>query len=109
MDGNDHGFGRLAMSGKTHVPLIAACACACLLLQACSFIGEHFVKPGSTVSQISATPDQIVLQYTHDYDTELPAAKQVAEDHCSESGKHATLIETVQRSIDHSWAVFRCE
>jgi hypothetical protein len=108
-DGDDHDTGRLAMSRKTRVPIVAACALGCILLQACSLIGSHFVTPGSTVHQISASPDQIVLEYTHDYDTELPAAKQVAEDHCGESGKHATLVSNVQWSIDHSRATFRCD
>lgn len=103
------GAGRLATSGKTRVPFLAACALGCILLQGCSFIGEHFVTPGSTVTTVSSSPDQIVLAYNHVYDSELPAAKQKGEDYCAQSGKHAKLVGISQRTLDHSWAMFQCE
>lgn len=105
----DQHAGRLAMSDKMHLPIVAACALAAILLQGCSFIGEHFVTPGSTVRQISATPDQIVLEYAHVYESELPAATKRAEDHCGETNKHATLAGIQQWSIDNSRATFQCQ
>jgi hypothetical protein len=94
---------------KTRVPIVAACALGCMLLQACGIIGSVFVKPGSTVHQISATPDQIVLEYNHTFDTELPAATKMAEQRCSDSGKHATLVDSEQWTIDRTRVAFRCE
>jgi len=79
------------------------------LLTACALGGAMFVKPGATVDLISASQNQVTLEYTHDYDSELPAAGKVADQECSRFGKHAALLRIDPKTIDRSLATFKCE
>lgn len=67
------------------------------------------VKPGQTVDVVTASPSQVVLQYTHSYSWELAAAGKRADRLCGRFGKHATLLNSVRESVDRSVVTFRCE
>lgn len=87
--------------------LIAICFST---LQGCDLVGPLMgVKPGSTVDIISASQSEVTLEYTHDYDFELPAAGRIAEQQCNRFGKDAALVSTSVKDIDRSYATFRCE
>jgi hypothetical protein len=80
------------------------------LLQGCDVIGPMVgVTPGSTVSIITATQYEVTVEYTHDYDFELPAAGRIADQQCQRFGKNAALVSTTRKDIDRSYANFRCE
>jgi len=64
---------------------------------------------GGTVDLISASQNQVTLEFTHHYDSELPAAGKTAEQQCGRFGKHAALLTVDRKNIDRSWATFRCE
>ena len=66
------------------------------------------VKPGQTVDLVTASPSQVVLQYTHSYSWELAAAGQFADRQCQRFGRHAALVSTARESVDRSVATFRC-
>jgi hypothetical protein len=66
------------------------------------------VKPGQTVDLVTASPSQVVLQYTHSYSWELAAAGQFADRQCQRFGTHAALVSTASESVDRSVATFRC-
>jgi hypothetical protein len=66
------------------------------------------VKPGETVNLVTASPSQVVLQYTHSYSWELAAAGQIADRQCQRFGRHAALVSTARESVDRSVATFRC-
>jgi hypothetical protein len=88
------------------------CALAALLLsaiQGCDIVGPLVVKPGSTVDVISASRSEVTLEYTHDYDFELPAAGRIAERECNRFGKDSAFVSTTWKNIDRSYATFRCE
>jgi hypothetical protein len=66
------------------------------------------VKPGQTVDLVTASPSQVVLQYTHSYSWEFAAAGQFADRQCQRFGRHAALVSTARESVDRSVATFRC-
>lgn len=66
------------------------------------------VKPGQTVDLVTASPSQVVLQYTHSYSWELAAAGEFADRQCQRFGRHAVLVSTARESVDRSVATFRC-
>lgn len=81
-----------------------------LLASGCiGLFGAIFVEPGSTVDLISASPNQVTYEYTHSYDSELPAAGRMAQSECQRFGKHAALQSINRKNIDRSWATFRCD
>ena len=67
------------------------------------------VKPGDTISLISASPNQVTLEYTHSYSWELAAAGRFADGQCERFGKHAAFVNTQRENLDRSMATFRCE
>lgn len=67
------------------------------------------VKPGQTVDLVTASPSQVVLEYTHSYSWELAAAGRFADGQCQRFGRHAALVSTAQESVDRSMATFTCE
>ena len=67
------------------------------------------VKPGQTVDLVTASPSQVVLQYTQSYSWELAAAGRFADRQCGQFGRHATLLSNVPQDVDRSVATFRCE
>lgn len=79
------------------------------MLLGCALGGALLVKPGATVDLISASPQQVTLEYTHHYDSELPFAGTVAENECRRFGRHAAVQSITQKNIDRSFATFRCE
>ncbi len=85
---------------------IGVCA---LTLCGCAIGGALLVKPGSTVDLISASQNQVTLEFTHDYPSELPAAGRIADQQCGQFGRHAAFVSTTQETIDRSIATFRCE
>jgi hypothetical protein len=91
--------------------MIAALAC-CLICAGCTpdlygiVLG---VKPGQTIDIVTASPSQVVLQYTHSYSWELAAAGQRADRLCGRFARHASLVSTVRESVDRSVATFGCE
>lgn len=65
--------------------------------------------PGSTVSLISATSSAIVLEYTHVWPKELPAAIQIAEGRCQQYGRHARMNgQPTRLDADRSVVTFDC-
>lgn len=67
-----------------------------------------YYPPGSTIHLISETQTAVVLEYTHSYSEELPAAIKQAEARCQQWGKHARLSSNVQLNLDRSVATFDC-
>jgi len=67
------------------------------------------VKPGDTISLVTATQNQVVLEYTHSYSFEFATTGRYADQKCSEYGKHAALVSSTRESVDRSIATFRCE
>jgi hypothetical protein len=93
------------------VLLVLALEC-CLLCAGCTpdlFGIAMGVKPGQTVDLVTASPSQVVLQYTHSYSWELAAAGQFADRQCQRFGRHAALVSTAPENVDCSVATFRCE
>ena len=78
-------------------------------LTACGLFGAAFVKPGATVTLISASSNQVTYEYTHSYDSELPFAGRSAEQQCSRYEKHAELANIERRNLDRSLVTFRCQ
>jgi hypothetical protein len=67
------------------------------------------VNPGDTIDLITASQNQVVLEYTHSYSFELPAAGRFADQQCGRFGKHAALVSSVRQNLDRSIATFKCE
>jgi hypothetical protein len=64
---------------------------------------------GRTVDLVSQTPAAIVLEYTHVWSEELPAAMRIAETRCQQYGRHARMNGEPKRlNADRSVAVFDC-
>ncbi len=85
---------------------------SCLLCGGCTpdLLGITMgMKPGQTIDLVTASPSQVVLQYTHSYSWELAAAGRFADIQCGKFGRHAALISSVRENVDRSVATFRCE
>ena len=85
---------------------------SCLICAGCTpdlFGIAMGVKPGQTIDLVTASPSQVVLQYTRSYSWELAAAGRYADGQCGRFGRHAALVSTVSESVDRSVATFRCE
>jgi hypothetical protein len=73
-------------------------------------VGMAFgVNPGDAIDLITASQNQVVLEYTHSYGFEQPAAGRFADEQCSRFGKHATWVNSVRQNLDRSFAIFKCE
>ncbi len=85
---------------------------SCLLCAGCTpdLIGIAMgVKPGQTIDLVTASPSQMVVQYTHSYSWELAAAGQFADRKCERFYRHAVLVSSVRENVDRSVATFGCE
>ena len=67
------------------------------------------LKPCQTVQLISASSNQVTLEYTHHYSSELPAAGRIADEQCKRFSKNAALVRIARKDLDRSFATFRCE
>jgi len=81
-----------------------------LALTSCvGLFGAIFVEPGETLRLIAASQYQVTYEYTHSYDSELPAAGRAADAQCSRFGKHAALASNVRKNLDRSIVTFVCQ
>ena len=74
-----------------------------------ALVGAACGPPGRTVNLISATQAAVVLEYTHVWAEELPAAVRIAETRCQQYGRHARMNgQPTRLNADRSVVTFDC-
>ena len=70
--------------------------------------GIRYFYPEPTVVQVSASPDQLIYEYSRLYGDEFPHAVAAAEKQCKTYDKRAQVVSMVAKNQDRSWVTFVC-
>lgn len=60
---------------------------------------------GRTVTLVSQSPASVVLEYTHVWPEELPAAIRIAQTRCQQYGRHARILPDFPKRLDEDRSI----
>ena len=95
------------MTKATSLPVLVCLAAA---VSGCSSISGMFHKPGSSAEFVAGNSSQVLIDIRHGPDTELAAARQLANDKCTLFGKSSAVLQSINPHGDNVDRVqFACQ
>jgi len=70
--------------------------------------GYSYFFPQPSIVQVSASPEEVVYEYSRIYGDEFPHAVTAAEKFCKNYDKRAQVVSLIAKDKDRSWATFVC-